>query len=71
MTNCLNCATKLFKIIMSLNKDLRGLTDAEVSESRRKHGVNILASPEKDPWWKEFLEKFSNYLEPYNIGIKY
>lgn len=62
MTNCLNCATKLFKIIMSLNKDLRGLTDAEVSESRRKHGVNILSSPEKDPWWKEFLEKFSDPL---------
>ena len=47
---------------MSLNKDLRGLTDAEVSESRRKHGVNILSSPEKDPWWKEFLEKFSDPL---------
>ena len=39
-----------------------GLTDAEVSESRQKHGVNILTPPEKDPLWKRFLEKFGDPL---------
>ncbi len=39
-----------------------GLTDEEVLESRRKNGVNILTPPEKDPWWKEFLDKFSDPL---------
>ncbi|GHT12988.1 calcium-translocating P-type ATPase, PMCA-type [Bacteroidia bacterium] len=37
-----------------------GLTDAQVIESRKKHGENILTPPEKDPWWKEFLEKFTD-----------
>ena len=39
-----------------------GLTDAQVSESRRKHGVNILTPPEKEPLWKRFLEKFGDPL---------
>ena len=37
-----------------------GLTDVEVEESRRKHGDNVLTPPEKDPLWKQFLEKFSD-----------
>lgn len=39
-----------------------GLTDAEVSESRRKNGVNILTPAKKEPWWKRFFEKFSDPL---------
>ncbi|MDE7401856.1 MAG: calcium-translocating P-type ATPase, PMCA-type [Muribaculaceae bacterium] len=39
-----------------------GLTDAEVLESRRKNGVNILTPPAKDPLWKRFLEKFGDPL---------
>lgn len=39
-----------------------GLSDAQVSESRRKHGANVLTPPESDPWWKEFLDKFSDPL---------
>ena len=39
-----------------------GLTESEVLKSREQHGVNILTPPEKDPWWKEFLEKFSDPL---------
>ena len=35
-----------------------GLTDAQVLESRSKHGANILTPPEKEPLWKQFLEKF-------------
>ena len=38
------------------------MTDAEVLESRRKNGVNVLTPPEQDPWWKEFLDKFSDPL---------
>ena len=37
-----------------------GLTDAEVERSRKKHGDNVLTPPEKDPLWKQFLEKFSD-----------
>lgn len=39
-----------------------GLTDAQVLESRQKHGANILTPPEKEPLWKQFLEKFSDPL---------
>ena len=39
-----------------------GLTDAQVLESRSKHGANILTPPEKEPLWKQFLEKFGDPL---------
>lgn len=47
---------------MELNKHLVGLTDKQVEESRMKHGANILTPPEKDPLWKQFLEKFGDPL---------
>lgn len=47
---------------MDKNKKLTGLTDAQVLESRKKHGANILTPPEKDPLWKQFLEKFGDPL---------
>ena len=47
---------------MSKKNHYTGLTDAEVLESRRKNGVNILTPPEKDPLWKRFLEKFGDPL---------
>lgn len=31
-----------------------GLTDAQVLESRKKHGANILTPKEKDSLWKNF-----------------
>lgn len=37
-----------------------GLTTAEVEASRQKHGANILTPPERDPWWRLFLEKFDD-----------
>ena len=49
-------------INMSQKHHYTGLTDKEVLESRRKNGVNILTPPEQDPWWKEFLDKFSDPL---------
>ncbi len=39
-----------------------GLTDAEVLESRSKNGANTLTPPEKEPLWKQFLEKFGDPL---------
>lgn len=39
-----------------------GLTDAQILESRAKHGVNVLTPPEKEPLWKQFLEKFADPL---------
>lgn len=47
---------------MQQKKHYIGLTDAEVLESRKKYGVNILTSPEKEPLWKQFLEKFTDPL---------
>ena len=38
----------------------KGLTDAQVLESRAKHGENSLSSVEGEPLWKQFLEKFTD-----------
>ena len=44
-----------------MTRDYRhGLTHEEVEESRRRHGDNLLTPPEKDPLWKQFLEKFQD-----------
>lgn len=47
---------------MQQKKHYIGLTDAEVLGSRKKYGVNILTPPEKEPLWKQFLEKFTDPL---------
>lgn len=47
---------------MQQKKHYIGLTDAEVLKSRKKYGVNILTPPEKEPLWKQFLEKFTDPL---------
>ena len=39
-----------------------GLTDSQVLESRAKNGVNVLTPPEKEPLWRQFLEKFGDPL---------
>ncbi len=38
----------------------RGLAPAEVETSRREHGENLLAPPEREPWYQLFLEKFND-----------
>ena len=43
---------------MSINH--AGLTDSQVLESRKLHGENTLTPPEREPLWKEFLEKFTD-----------
>lgn len=40
--------------------ELRGLSSDEVIRSREQHGSNLLTPPERDPWWKLFLEKFDD-----------
>lgn len=47
---------------MQQKKHYIGLTDAEVLESRKKYGVNIITPPEKEPLWKQFLGKFTDPL---------
>jgi len=45
---------------MQTNHHYVGLTDAQVLESRKQHGENILTPPKKEPLWKAFLEKFTD-----------
>ncbi|NDV70315.1 calcium-translocating P-type ATPase, PMCA-type [Dysgonomonas sp. 25] len=45
---------------MNAKKHYTGLTDAQVLESRKKHGDNLLTPPPKTPIWKLFLEKFED-----------
>ncbi|MDR1745221.1 MAG: calcium-translocating P-type ATPase, PMCA-type [Planctomycetota bacterium] len=40
----------------------KGLTAAQVEESRRAHGANVLTPPERDPWWRLYLEKFNDSI---------
>ncbi len=47
---------------MENKKHYHGLTDAEVLESRKKDGVNILTPPEKESLWSKFMEKFEDPL---------
>lgn len=47
---------------MEQKRHYTGLTDAQVLESRRKNGANVLTPPEKEPLWKQFLEKFGDPL---------
>lgn len=39
---------------------LHGLTSAQVEESRRLYGDNVLTPPPRDPWWKLYLQKFED-----------
>ena len=44
--------------MMENKQQYQGLTSAQVEESRRLHGENVLTPPKKTPLWKQFLEKF-------------
>lgn len=47
---------------MSTKENFKGLTDAEVSQSRKTYGANVLTPPRRNPWWRDFLAKFSDPL---------
>lgn len=37
-----------------------GLTNHQVEKMRQKYGRNVLSPPLRDPWWKQFLQKFDD-----------
>lgn len=39
---------------------LKGLTDEQVTLSRKKNGLNLLTPPAQTPWWKLYFEKFKD-----------
>ncbi|MCH5214585.1 MAG: calcium-translocating P-type ATPase, PMCA-type [Muribaculaceae bacterium] len=47
---------------MSQHQKYHGLTQRQVEDSRKIHGVNVLTPPHKDPLWKKFLAKFKEPL---------
>lgn len=47
---------------MTNPQPLTGLTDAEVVESRRLYGDNVLTPPAKEPLWRKFLAKLTDPL---------
>lgn len=47
---------------MHSKKHPTGLSPAEVDQSRREHGTNVLTPPAKEPTWRKFLHKFGDPL---------
>ena len=47
---------------MSDKKHHIGLTPEQVLASRDTHGSNVLTPPDRDPLWRQFLEKFEDPL---------
>lgn len=47
---------------MENSQPITGLTDAQVAESRRLHGDNILTPPAKESLWRKFLVKLTDPL---------
>ncbi len=45
---------------MKSEQEFYGLSEAQVAESRRLHGENVLTPPARTPMWKLFLEKFTD-----------
>lgn len=39
---------------------INGLSAAQVLESRRLHGSNVLTPPKKTPWWRLYIEKYED-----------
>lgn len=47
---------------MELKHHFRGLTDAQVLESRKKYGVNVLTPPEKETIWDVLKETCTHWI---------
>lgn len=47
---------------MQQTKHYSGLTAAEVNESRKQHGENVLTPPDKESLWTKFFAKFGDPL---------
>ena len=48
--------------MMDNNLKYQGLTESEISESRRLYGNNVLTPPERESLWRAFLAKFKDPL---------
>ncbi|MDE6157626.1 MAG: haloacid dehalogenase, partial [Muribaculaceae bacterium] len=47
---------------MNEHSTFKGLTDAQVAQSRALHGVNVLTPPARESLFKRFLGKFADPL---------
>lgn len=47
---------------MKLTDPSTGLNAAQVEESRKQHGSNMMTPPARAPWWVQLLEKFTDPL---------
>lgn len=63
---------------MKTNRHYQGLDDAQVSESRKKHGTNLLTPSKKVSPWKLFIEKFEDpvirmllFIALISLGVSY
>lgn len=63
---------------MKTNRHYQGLDDAQVSESRKRHGTNLLTPPKKISPWKLFIEKFEDpvirmllFIALISLGVSY
>lgn len=45
-----------------MSNSKQGLSSAQVEESRRLYGSNLITPPPKEPLWKQYLDKFSDPL---------
>jgi Ca2+-transporting ATPase len=46
--------------MMHSSPPFTGLSADQVLASRQQHGTNLLTPPQRDPWWKLYLEKFQD-----------
>ena len=52
----------LNQTMMTMKRNIKGLTPEQVLESRAKYGQNILTPTDKVSVWKRFIEKFKDPL---------
>lgn len=45
-----------------MTEEIKGLNQAEVEESRRRYGINVLTPPKRENPWRQFLRKFADPL---------
>lgn len=54
---------------MATNHHYKGLTDAQVLESRAKHGVNVLTPPEEESVWQKIKDCMHFWLLKVDLAI--
>ena len=46
--------------LKEMTTPFQGLAAMDVESSRRSHGINVLTPPERNPWWRQWLQKFDD-----------